>query len=122
VNNALMLYWSANGTTTSSSEIVDGDVAFSAPSMILNSGGVDIAVQGQDNALGIYWQAEGSGNWDVGNVAAAGTTFSAPAMVLNGDGVDMTAAGPGGSLYDYWALNGDATWSAERVAPPGSVG
>jgi hypothetical protein len=90
--------------------------------VIANAGGVDIAVQGNGNALDIYWAPNGSTTYDTGTVAGPGTTYSAPAMVLNGDGVDMTVAGPGGSLYDYFAVNGSATWSAGQVAPPGSVG
>jgi hypothetical protein len=91
---------------------------------MIQNDGVDIAVQGNGNALDIYWAANGSDAWDTGTVAGSGTTYSAPAMVLNGDanGVHMTAAGPGGSLYDYYALNGSATWSAGTVAPAGSVG
>ncbi len=76
--------------------------------MIFNTG-VDIAVQGNSNALDIYWAPNGSDTWDTGTVAAPGTTYSAPAKVLSG-GADITAAGPGGSLYDYWAPNGSPTF------------
>jgi len=91
--------------------------------MILNGGGVDIAVQGSGNALDNYWVPDGTDPGHLEIVASSGSAFSAPAMVLNGSGVDMTAAGPNGSLYDYyWSQNPSTNWSAGMVAPPGSVG
>jgi hypothetical protein len=91
--------------------------------MILNGGGVDIAVQGSGNALDNYWVPDDTYPGHLEVVASSGSAFSAPAMVLNGSGVDMTAAGPNGSLYDYyWSQNPGTSWSAGMVAPAGSVG
>ena len=73
VNNSLMLYWSADGITTSSSDIVDGDVAFSAPAMVLNGDGVDMTAVGPDGSLYDYWAQNGSATWGAGLVAPPGS-------------------------------------------------
>ncbi|MGD0247093.1 MAG: hypothetical protein ABSB59_43140 [Streptosporangiaceae bacterium] len=90
--------------------------------MILNGNAVEIAVQGNGNALDTYWAPNGSDKWVTGTAADPDTTYSAPAMVPSGSGVDITAAGPGGSLYDYWSADGTGRWYNALVAPAGSVG
>src|SRR6516162_3408793 len=59
-------------------------VASTAPSMITTGNDTEIAVQGPNHSLHLYWATNGVAGWNPEKVAGAGTTFSAPAMTNNG--------------------------------------
>jgi len=53
-------------------------LAATGPSMTVNDGSVNIAVQGADDSLLFFWAANGSSAWFGEAVAGEDTTFSAP--------------------------------------------
>jgi hypothetical protein len=96
-------------------------LAASGPSMMVNAGAVNIAVQGPDDSLLFYWAVNGTPTWYTETVAGAGTTFSAPSMDVDGNIVNIAVQGPDDSLLFYWAVNGTPTWHAETVAGAGTT-
>src|SRR5580693_5891721 len=85
------------------------------PAMDIDGNDVNIAVQGPDNSLMLYWAVNGSSAWNTETVAGPNTTYSAPSMVVNGGTVNIAAAGPNSSLLFYWTFNGSGTWNTETV-------
>jgi hypothetical protein len=96
-------------------------LAATGPSMVIDGNGVTIAVQGPDNSLLFYWQANGASSWNVETVAGPGTTFSAPSMNVDGNDTNIAVEGPDDSLLFYWNVNGSSTWNVETVAGAGTT-
>jgi hypothetical protein len=96
-------------------------LAATGPSMTVNHGSVNIAVQGPHHSLRFYWAVNGTSTWHAETVAGAGSTWSAPSMTVNGNSVNISTVGTASQLKFFWAVNGTATWHPETVAGPGSV-
>jgi hypothetical protein len=91
-------------------------LAATGPSMTVNNGSVNIAVQGPDDSLLFYWAVTGSSTWHEETVAGADSAASPPSMTVNGNGVNISAVNTANQLLFYWATNGVAGWHAETVA------
>ena len=91
-----------------------------APSLAVNDGGVDIAIQAGDS-LDLYWAVNGSSTWTREVVAGAGQVFSAPSVTGSDGTTDVVAEGPGLSLKYYWAVNGTTTWHQVSLTGPGAI-
>jgi hypothetical protein len=88
-----------------------------------STGYVEIAVQGPNYSLTVYWQADGGTTWHSHQVAGANTTFASPVLEIqpNGNAAIVTADVWGG-LHFYWGPVGSGTgWHSETVAPADSV-
>ena len=96
-------------------------MASTPPSMTVNHGAVNIAIQGPNDSLRFFWAFNGTSNWHAETVAGPGTTFSAPSMTVNGNDVNIAAMGPNHRLKFYWAVNGTSNWHPETVAGPGTT-
>jgi len=96
-------------------------LAASGPSMTVNNGSVNMAIQGPRESLRFYWAVNGTATWHPETVAGPFSTYSAPSMTVNGNSVNIAAEGPDHSLVFYWAVNGQSSWHAETVAGPGSA-
>jgi hypothetical protein len=121
-NNSLDFYWQQNGATGWNPETVAGARStYSAPSLAVNGGGVNIVAQGPGDCLNFWWAFNGSSTWTWESVATFGTTYSAPAIVSNDGSANVVAEGPGNSLDFYWQQNGTTPWHPEVVAADGTT-
>jgi hypothetical protein len=68
---------------------------YTGPSIVVNGGITDIAVQGPNDSLKFYWADDGSSTWTAETVAGSGTTYSAPSMILTGTAPSTSPPGAG---------------------------
>jgi hypothetical protein len=86
-------------------------LAATGPSITVNDGSVNIAVQGADDSLLVDSAVIGTGTWSGETVAGEDTTFSAPSIATDGNGVNIAAEGP----VTRWCSTG-----APTARPPGT--
>jgi len=83
---------------------------------------VEIAAQGPNYSLMVYWQADGTTKWYSHQVAGANSTFSSPVLEIQPDGnAAIVAADVYGGLHFYWAPVASTDWHSETVAPADTV-
>ena len=93
---------------------VPGTVA-SNPSITVNNGSVNIAVEGDTGDLWFYWE-DSSGAFHQETVTPLPTCRNhAPARrrSCESGSTNMRAVGAGSGLEFYWATDGSSTWTAE---------
>jgi hypothetical protein len=85
-------------------------------------GYVEIAVQGANESLWVYWQQDGTSTWYSHEVAGEWTTSSPPVLEIQPNGnAAIAAAGPEGALDFYWGPVAGTSWHDEVAAPDDSV-
>jgi Phosphate-induced protein 1 conserved region len=91
--------------------------------VVRSSGEADVVVQGPKNSL-LYYYANPGEQWNVTQIAGAGTTFSAPAIVVRSAAesyeADVVVQGPNNSLLYYYADPGKQ-WNVTQIAGAGTT-
>jgi hypothetical protein len=81
-DNSLLNYtFTSYEQPLTSALVASPGTTYSAPSMIVQGGDVDISAMGASDSLDFYWSITGSNSWTPETVAGDYTTYSAPSMI-----------------------------------------